>query len=55
MSPPRLNGIIFAMLKFMAMTNKCIEDGDQLSHNMKIRCHKVNKDFFYRKIITQWT
>ena len=43
---PRLNGRIFGMLKFMTMTNKCIEDGDLLSDDMKIRCQRLNKEFF---------
>jgi len=54
-SRPGLNGRILGMLKFRTMTNECNEDGDLLSDDMKIRCQKLNKEFFsIEKNIAQW-
>ena len=43
---PGLNGNIFNMYKFRSMTNECDKDGNLLSDDMKIRCHKLHKELF---------
>ena len=43
---PGLNGRIFGMLKFRTMTNECNEEEGLLSNDIKIRCQKLNKEFF---------